>query len=241
MNRKNTNRAAIIFSILLSVVVFIVMLDLRDPLNRPLPIVWNTDRASDVPLRFAYLMFPRSNSVNIIEETSEAVIAPLQRAMMHRESELHASKYISVMHENGKGRVLLSDLSFLPAPEFAEQQIDNWKKVLVAFGQWRSADIKFQKTSDAQTEVTLLTISNDGGRNQYLYRTDGVAAEAIEWRGLTDAGGSMRALGALVVSGLSALIVFVLSWVFLKLIVKRYLSHDRPVSCRIGQDRVSKR
>ena len=221
MNKKNTNRAAIIFSIILSAIAFIVIFNLRNPLNRPLPIVWNTERASEVPSQFAYLMFPKSNSVNIIEENNKAVIAPLQRAMMNQERELHESKYISVMYKNRKGRVLLSDLSFLPAPEFAEKQINSWKKVFVTFSEWRSADIKFEKISDTQTEVTFLTIFNDGGRNQYLYQTDGMSAKAIEWRGLTDAGGAMLALGTFMVSALSALITFFLFWIVFKMIVKK--------------------
>ena len=224
MNKKNSNRIIVIFSFIIAVITFIVVFNLRNPLNRPLPIVWNKETESKVPSRFAYLMFPKSNYVNIVEAKSEKIIAPLQRAMMNREVELHESKYITAIHKNNKGRVLLSELSFLPVPELAEQQISTWKKVFISFGEWRSADVKFKKISDTETEVTILTILNDGGRNQYIYQTDGINSRAIEWRGLSDAGGAMRSLIALIVSGFLGLMTFLLSCVLLKFIIKNCLT-----------------
>jgi hypothetical protein len=140
---------------------------------------WNARRASPVPREFSYLMFPSEYpNTQLLDQAGDPVMA-LRVAVLVTDEQLKAGKLVDPGLANGRYRVDLSKLSFIP-PAGAPDLVEAWASDLAA-RQYTLRDPSFTVSREnGRTRVTLGFGPGAPSGSRFVYDMDGASAVPVE-------------------------------------------------------------
>jgi hypothetical protein len=125
-----------------------------------------------VPDRFAYLCFPATQNVPLLDQDLKPTGVYLTRALMCTERELRGAGTIGVFQGKQEFRVQQSLLTPNPNVPDRDSLVVNWKDAVKSWGDdtdWNIVDANFESVPNGSTKVTLKRKSREGVQEEFQY------------------------------------------------------------------------
>src|SRR5262245_9556684 len=111
-------------------------------IDRSTRVFWSADSGTPVPARFAYVLFPKSTTVELLDRSGSPMHQFLDRALMCDETELTKQR-IGVFVGQGESFISSAELTCVP-PEKPDALIQKWKAAISSWGSdtdWPDVDV----------------------------------------------------------------------------------------------------
>jgi hypothetical protein len=140
--------------------------------------VWEKSVSTkDAPEPFSFLMFPKNERVELMDEKGRKTGLFLNRGLVVTQSEI-IKRIVGVDFDDKKYSVRLEELTPIPKPETEKVLIENWKIERSKRGE--KVDFSYKKMADGKSSV-FLVINSPTDIDFFTYTIDGENLIPEKW------------------------------------------------------------